>query len=111
MDEFRQQHNRFSPQLAERHSLLANFTIPFWSYNMIRDSLAFLPIATTLDHPSTFLQLLNSASGWVAGDATAPQTPSAFISQGYGFWPMGENLTLYVNMQGGGINISSGLRS
>src|SRR5205823_4400570 len=82
----------------------ANATIPLWSYNMVQGSLAYLPAATSIDHPSTFLELLNS-SGWVAGNTTAPQTPSAFGSQRYGFWPMGENLTVYVNTQGGGVNL------
>jgi len=81
----------------------ANATLPFWSYNMVQGSLVYLPVATTISHPSTFLELLNS-SGWVAGNTTAPQTPSAFASQQYGFWPMGENLTLYANLQGGGID-------
>ncbi|MDA4131685.1 MAG: hypothetical protein OK454_00970 [Thaumarchaeota archaeon] len=85
-------------------TLNANATIPLWSYNMVQGSLAYLPIATTVGSPSTFLELLNS-SGWVAGNATAPQTPSAFASQQYGFWPMGENVTLYVNTQGGGVNL------
>ena len=84
--------------------LNANATIPLWSYNMVQGSLAYLPIASTVGSPSTFLELVNS-SGWVAGNTTAPQTPSAFASQQYGFWPMGENLTLYVNTQGGGVNL------
>ncbi|MDG6919548.1 MAG: hypothetical protein JRN62_08980 [Nitrososphaerota archaeon] len=84
----------------------ANATIPLWSYNMIQGNLAFLPISTTIDHPTAFLELVNNGqSGWVAGNTTAPQTPSAFASQEYGFWPMGENLTVYVNLQGGGVNL------
>jgi hypothetical protein len=79
----------------------ANATIPLWSYNIAQGSLAYIPIMTTTDYPSSFLELLNS-SGWVAGNATTPQTPSAFASQQYGFWPLGENLTVYVNLQGGG---------
>ena len=82
----------------------ANATIPLWSYNMIQGQLAFLPLSTTIDQPTTFLELVNS-SGWVAGSTTAPQTPVAFASQEYGFWPMGENLTVYVNLQGGGVNL------
>ena len=84
--------------------LHANATIPLWAYNMVHGSLAYLPIATAVGSPSTFLELVNS-SGWVAGNVTAPQTPSAFASQQYGFWPMGDNLTLYVNTQGGGVNL------
>ena len=57
-----------------------------------------------MDFPSAFLELVNS-SGWVAGNATAPQTPSAFASQQYGFWPMGENETVYVNTEGGGVSL------
>lgn len=84
----------------------ANATIPLWSYNMIQGNLAFLPISTTIDHPTAFLELVNDGqSGWVAGNTTEPQTPSAFASQEYGFWPMGENLTVYVNLQGGGVNL------
>ena len=52
----------------------ANATIPLWSYNMVRGSLAYLPIATTLDHPSTFLELLNS-SGWVVGEHDGAPDP------------------------------------
>ncbi|MDG7022938.1 MAG: hypothetical protein JRN45_00295 [Nitrososphaerota archaeon] len=84
----------------------ANATVPFWSYNMVQGGLAFLPVSTTIDHPTTFLELVNNgSSGWIAGNTTAPQTPSAFASQGYGFWPMGENLTVYANLQGGGIDL------
>jgi len=82
----------------------ANATIPMWGYNMLRGSLAYLPVATTIDYPSTFLELVNS-SGWVAGNTTAPQTPSAFASQQYGFWPLGANVTVYVNTQGGGVRL------
>ena len=82
----------------------ANATIPLWSYNMLQGSLAYLPTGTSTDSPSAFLELVNS-SGWVAGNATAPQTPSAFASQQYGFWPMGENLTVYVNTEGGGVSL------
>jgi hypothetical protein len=82
----------------------ANATIPIWAYNMLRGSLAYLPVATAIDYPSTFLELVNS-SGWVAGNTTAPQTPSAFASQQYGFWPLGENVTVYVNTQGGGVRL------
>ena len=80
----------------------ANATVPLWSYNMRQGSLAFLPVSTTIDRPTTFLELVNSF-GWVAGNTTGPQTPSAFASQQYGFWPMGENLTVYANLKGGGI--------
>ncbi|MDG7016340.1 MAG: hypothetical protein JRM82_03090, partial [Nitrososphaerota archaeon] len=84
----------------------ANATIPLWSYNMIQGSLAFLPISAAIDHPTAFLELVNDGqSGWVAGNTTEPQTPSAFASQEYGFWPMGENLTVYVNLRGGGVNL------
>lgn len=84
----------------------ANATIPLWSYNMIQGNLAFLPISTTIDHPTAFLELVNDGqSGWVAGNTTEPRTPTAFASQEYGFWPMGENLTVYVNLQGGGVNL------
>ncbi|MDG6920941.1 MAG: hypothetical protein JRN59_05370 [Nitrososphaerota archaeon] len=84
----------------------ANATIPLWSYNMIQGNLAYLPIFTTIDHPTAFLELVNDGqSGWVAGNTTEPQTPSAFASQEYGFWPMGGNLTVYVNLQGGGVNL------
>ncbi|MDG6990759.1 MAG: hypothetical protein JRM99_04975 [Nitrososphaerota archaeon] len=83
----------------------ANATIPLWSYNMLQGSLAFLPVSTTIGHPSAFLELVNSQSGWIAGNTTAPQTPSAFASQEYGFWPMGENLTVYANLQGGGVEL------
>jgi hypothetical protein len=82
----------------------ANATLPFWSYSMIQGDLAYLPVATAIDRPSSFLELLNS-SGWIAGDLTAPQTPFGFASQQYGFWPMGENLTLSPNLQGGGIEL------
>jgi hypothetical protein len=82
----------------------ANTTIPLWSYNMIEGSLSFLPVSATLSSPASFVELVNS-SGWVAGNTTAPQTPSAFVSQEYGFWPMGENLTVYVNLQGGGVSL------
>jgi len=82
----------------------ANATIPLWSYNMLQGSLAYLPSSTSIDSPSAFLELVNS-SGWVAGNSTAPQTPSAFASQQYGFWPMGENLTIYVNTEGGGVSL------
>jgi hypothetical protein len=82
----------------------ANATIPIWSYNMVQRSLVFMPVTTTISQPTAFLELVNS-SGWVAGDTTEPQTPSAFASQDYGFWPMGENLTVYVNLQGGGVNL------
>ena len=81
----------------------ANATIPFWAYNMIQGSLAYLPLSTSVGFPSSLLELVSS-SGWVAGNTTFPQTPSAFASQEYGFWPMGENLTLYVNTQGGGVD-------
>src|SRR3989441_2076058 len=50
----------------------ANATIPLWSYNMIKGSLTYLPISTTIVYPSSFLALLNS-SGWVAGNGSAPQ--------------------------------------
>ncbi|MDG7016148.1 MAG: hypothetical protein JRM82_02105, partial [Nitrososphaerota archaeon] len=83
----------------------ANATIPLWSYNMVQGELAFLPVSTAIDHPSSFLELVNSSPGWIAGNTTAPQTPSAFASQEYGFWPMGENLTVYVNLQGGGVEL------
>ena len=82
----------------------ANATIPLWSYNMIEGSLSFLPVSTTVASPTSFLELVNS-SGWIAGNATVPQTPWAFTSQEYGFWPMGENLTVYVNLQGGGVSL------
>ena len=82
----------------------ANATIPLWSYNMIRGSLAYLPTGTSIESPSSFLELVNS-SGWVAGNATTPQTPAAFASQQFGFWPMGENLTVYANSQGGGVSL------
>src|SRR2546428_13540413 len=71
---------------------------------MVQGSLASLPIAAAIDYPSDFLELLNS-SRWVAGNGSAPQTPSAFASQKYGFWPLGENLTVYANIQGGGIKL------
>ncbi|MDG6949225.1 MAG: hypothetical protein JRM77_05145 [Nitrososphaerota archaeon] len=84
----------------------ANATIPFWAYNMFQGSLAFLPVSTTTDQPAAFLEVVNNGtSGWFAGNTTAPQTPSAFASQEYGFWPMGENLTVYVNLQGGGVDL------
>ena len=92
------------PSSLNGSTLNANATIPLWSFNMVQGSLAYLPIATTVGSPSTFLELVNS-SGWVAGNSTAPQTPSAFASQQYGFWPMGENLTLYVNTEGGGVSL------
>ena len=82
----------------------ANATIPLWTYNMVEGSLAFMPATTTINQPATFLELVNS-SGWLAGNTTAPQTPSAFISQEYGFWPMGQNLTVYANLQGGGVDL------
>ncbi|MDG7011774.1 MAG: hypothetical protein JRN17_01630 [Nitrososphaerota archaeon] len=83
-----------------------NATIPLWSYNMLQGNMAFLPVSTTISQPTTFLELVNDgSSGWMAGNATAPQTPSAFASQEYGFWPMGENLTVYVNLQGGGVDL------
>jgi hypothetical protein len=82
----------------------ANATIPLWSYNMIEGSLSFLPVSTTMSSPTSFLELVNS-SGWIAGNTTAPQTPSAFASQEYGFWPLGENLTVYANLQGGGVSL------
>ncbi len=47
----------------------ANATIPLWSYNMIEGNLAYLPISTAIDYPSTFLELINS-SGWLAGNTT-----------------------------------------
>jgi hypothetical protein len=81
----------------------ANATVPLWSYNMIEGSLSFLPVSATISSPTSFLELVNS-SGWIAGNTTAPQTPSAFASQQYGFWPMGQNLTVYANLQGGGVN-------
>src|SRR2546428_6218778 len=71
---------------------------------MVQGSLASLPIATAIDYPSDFFELLNS-SRWVAGNGSAPQTPSAFASQKYGFWPLGENLTVYANIQGGGVKL------
>jgi len=84
----------------------ANATIPLWSYNMVQGSLSFLPVSTTMGHPTTFLELVNDGpSRWIAGNTTAPQTPSGFVSQGYGFWPMGENLTVYANLQGGGVDL------
>ena len=84
----------------------ANATIPLWSYNMIQGNLSFLPISTAIDYPTAFLELVNDGqSGWVAGNTTEPQIPSAFASQEDGFWPMGENLTVYVNLQGGGVNL------
>ena len=82
----------------------ANATIPLWSYNMIDGILSFLPVSTTISSPTSFLELVSS-SGCIAGNATVPQTPSAFTSQEYGFWPMGENLTVYVNLQGGGVSL------
>jgi hypothetical protein len=82
----------------------ANATIPLWSYNMVEGSLSFLPVSTTISSPTSFVELVNS-SGWIAGNTTAPQTPSAFSSQEYGFFPMGENLTVYANLQGGGIGL------
>jgi len=82
----------------------ANATIPIWAYNMVQGSLAYLPVATAVDYPSAFLELVNS-SVWVAGNSTAPQTPTAFASQRYGFWPLGENVTVYVNLQGGGVKL------
>ena len=86
--------------------LYANATIPLWTYNMIQGSLSFLPISTTVDQPTTFLELVNNgSSGWIAGSTTEPQTPSAFASQEYGFWPMGQNLTVYANLQGGGVDL------
>ncbi|MDG6910664.1 MAG: hypothetical protein JRN08_09880, partial [Nitrososphaerota archaeon] len=84
----------------------ANATIPLWSYNMLQGNMAFLPVSTTINQPTTFLELVNDgSSGWMAGNETAPQTPSAFASQEYGFWPMGENLTVYANLQGGGVEL------
>jgi hypothetical protein len=82
----------------------ANATIPLWSYNMIEGSLSFLPVSTTISDPMSFMELVNS-SGWIAGNTTVPQTPSAFASQGYAFWPMGQNLTVYANLQGGGVDL------
>ena len=81
----------------------ANATIPLWTYNMVQGSLTYLPASTAIDQPTSFIELVNS-SGWVAGNTTAPQTPSAFAAQEYGFWPMGANLTVYVNLQGGGVS-------
>ena len=81
-----------------------NATIPLWAYNMIEGSLSFLPVSTTISSPTSFMELLNS-SGWIAGNTSAPQSPSAFATQVFGFWPMGENLTLYANLQGGGVNL------
>jgi hypothetical protein len=84
----------------------ANATIPLWSYNMVQGSLSFLSISTTMGQPMTFLELVNNgSSGWIAGSTTEPQTPSAFASQEYGFWPMGQNLTVYANLKGGGVNL------
>jgi hypothetical protein len=80
----------------------ANATIPLWSYNVVQGYLAYLPVSTSVEFPSSFLELLSS-SGWIAGNTTSPQTPAAFASQEFGFWPMGENLTLYVNGEGGGV--------
>jgi hypothetical protein len=82
----------------------ANATIPLWSYNMIEGSLAFMPVTTTVNQPTAFFELVNS-SGWIAGNTTAPQIPSAFASQQYGFWPMGQNLTVYANLEGGGVDL------
>lgn len=82
----------------------ANATIPLWAYDMVPGSLAYLTTETSVDSPSAFLELVNS-SGWIAGNATTPQTPAAFGSQQYGFWPMGQNLTVYANTQGGGVNL------
>ena len=45
----------------------------------------------------------NGSSGCIYGNTTKPQTPSAFQTQENGFWPMGENLTVYANLQGGGV--------
>ena len=81
----------------------ANATIPLWAYNMIESSLSFLPVSTTVSNPMSFVELVNS-SGWIAGNTTAPQTPSAFASQEYGLWPMGENVTEYANLHGGGVD-------
>ncbi len=84
----------------------ANATIPLWSYSMVQGRLAYLPIATTMEYPSSFAQLLNSSSGWFAGgNTTAPETPSSFATQRYGFLPLGENLPIYANLQGGGIKL------
>ncbi|MDG7013241.1 MAG: hypothetical protein JRN11_07260 [Nitrososphaerota archaeon] len=84
----------------------ANATIPLWTYNMLQGNLAYLPVSTTIDQPTTFLELVNNGStGWIAGSTTAPQTPAAFASQEYGFWPMGQNLTVYANLQGGGVDL------
>ena len=85
--------------------IYANATIPLWTYNMLQGSLTFLPISITIDQPSSFSELVNSSSLWIAGNTTAPQTPSAFASQEYGFWPMGENITVYANLQGGGVDL------
>ena len=82
----------------------ANAAIPLWSYNMVKGILAYLPTSTTIDYPHTFLELINY-SGWIAGNETVPRTPSAFASQQYGFWPLGVNLTIYANLQGGGIKL------
>jgi hypothetical protein len=92
------------PNSLNGTTLNSNATIPIWAYNMFHGSLAYLPIATTIGNPSTFMELVNS-SVWTAGNVTTPQTPSSFASQQYGFWPMGENLTLYVNTEGGGVNL------
>jgi hypothetical protein len=84
----------------------SNATIPLWSFNMIQGSLSFLPVSTAIDQPRAFLELVNNgSSGWITGSTTEPQTPSAFASQEYGFWPMGENLTVYANLQGGGVDL------
>jgi hypothetical protein len=84
----------------------ANATMPLWSYSVATGSLAYLPVAAGIDQPSSFLELVNSnTTTWIAGNTTEPQTPAAFASQEYGFWPMGQNLTVYASLQGGGVKL------
>ena len=68
--------------------------------------MTYLPDSTAIAQPTTNYELVtNSNSASLAWNTTEPQTPSAFASQEYGFWPMGENLTVYANLQGGGVDL------
>jgi hypothetical protein len=84
----------------------ANATVPLWAYNAAQGNAAFMTENLTKSFlPLAFRVLVLNSTAWIIGSTTYPQTPSEFASQRLGFWPLGVNLTVYANFQGGGIKL------
>jgi hypothetical protein len=88
---------------ALNHVVLPRYRLESVS-SRLPSTLTVTVVGALQEAPLDFQELVSS-SGWIAGNTTEPQTPSAFASQQYGFWPLGGNLTVYANLQGGGIEL------